>query len=269
MTDERAVPIWHEALEARVSASMEHIAQELGETEKKINHVLHIMENLEVAPVEPDRTELYAAFVKAQDEIKNATVNVINDFTHKKYADLSSVMDAVRKPLAANGLAIMQFTADESQSILGIRTLLVHESGQSIEDVITMSPPKLDPQGVGSCRTYMRRYAVLALIGIAGAVDDDAEGSNKDPNDYPRITPGEVDKVLYHAEEVLGERADEVVKRMLKGVFSGASCVGDIREGQSAAAIQAIDNAKKLIDKKAAKAKKDEAVERKEAKEAK
>ena len=222
-----------------------------------------------MTPATPDRTELFKALIAAQLEIKNASVNVDNEFTGKKYADLASVMDAVREPLANHGLAIIQLTADVNEEILGIRTMLIHESGQSISDVITMRPVKTDPQGIGSCRTYMRRYAVLAICGIAGAVDDDGQGATGGPNDYPRISTAEAESIIYHADETLGDRADEVVSRMLAGVFQGITSVGDIREGEAATAINAIDNAKKLIDKKAKAAAKKEADDAKDAKDSK
>lgn len=258
-----------DALTETLMAMSRDIRENLSDTDAAISLVNGRLHALEQTPAQPDRTELFAAFVKAQANIKNATLNTDNEFTKKKYADLASVMDAVRGPLAEQGLAIMQFTHDPGQGMLGIRTLLVHTSGQCIEDVITMHPPKNDPQGVGSCRTYMRRYAVLALIGIAGAVDDDAENTKKGPEEYDRITVAETESIIYHADELLGDRADEVVARMLKGVFMGASCVGDIAAGQAPAAIQAIDNAHKLIEKKAKAAAKQEDAARKAAKEEK
>ena len=283
------------ALDERVTVNADHIATELGKLEARAQSTSDVLEALSsdflnshnglsdqfsslealvnrlATPPEPKPThaERFKALIAAQLEINNATLNVDNDFTKKKYADLASVMDAVRIPLANNGLTIIQLTDDPGEGVLGIRTMLVHESGQTIEDHITMSPEKFTPQGVGSCRTYMRRYAVLAICAIAGAIDDDGEGAQKDPNDYPRISTSEAESIIYHADETLGDRADEVVRRMLMGVFGGINAVGDIREGEAAAAIQAIDNAKKLIDKKAKTAEKKETAEKREADESK
>lgn len=204
---------------------------------------------LNSAPDTPDRKEIYTALAKAQQEIKNADANIENEFLNKKYADLASCLNAVRGPLSDNGIAVIQLTEDQSPTVLGIRTILAHESGQTIEDVITMSPPKLDPQGVGSCRTYMRRYSLIALCGIAGALDDDAEGTKKDPNDYPRISVGETEAIIYKADELFGERADAAVAKMLAKVFGGVAVVGDIREGEKDVAIKALENSKKLMER--------------------
>jgi hypothetical protein len=217
-------------------------------------------------PVEPDRAEIYGALAAAQQEIVNADANIENDFLKKKYADLASCLNAVRGPLSKNGIALIQLTEDQSASVLGIRTILAHSSGQTIEDVITMSPPKLDPQGIGSCRTYMRRYAVIAMCGIAGALDDDAEATKADPNDYARISTGEVEKIIYHADELFEEKADDMVSYMLKKIFPKAGCVGDIPEGEAKVALTYLDKAKALKEKKLAEAEKAEKAEQKKAK---
>ena len=219
---------------------------------------LEALVNKKLAPPKPERAELYTALAAAQMEIENADANIENEFLKKKYADLASCLNAVRGPLSKNGLAIIQLTEDPGQGVLGIRTILAHTSGQTIEDVITMAPPKMDPQGVGSCRTYMRRYSLIALCGIAGALDDDAEGTKTDPNDYPRISVSEVEKIIYQADELFADHADDAVKLMLQRVFGGIAVVGDIREGEMQTALTYLDNAKKARDKKLTKAKKDE-----------
>jgi len=248
---EQKTPIWHEALSDKVDAVINHTATQLGKLESQTHATSDVLEqlstdfleshnglsdqfksleacvnNMSVVPTRVDRSAIYTALAAAQVEINNAVTKTKNEFTNKDYADLASVLDAVRPHLSVNGIALFQITEDVSNSILGIRTVLAHgESGQTIEDVITMSPPKLDPQGIGSCRTYMRRYAILALCGIAGAKDDDAEKTKA------RLEPSEVEKILYHADELFGgEHADDAVELMLKNVFSGedAKVIGDI-----------------------------------------
>ena len=235
--------------------SHEALSDQVG---RDIGHVTHRMDNIEKPPT-PDRAELYKALAAAQLEIHNAELNQEMTSTNYnfRYADLASVMNAVRKPLAKNGLAIVQLTADESDSKLGIRTLLVHTSGQTISDIITMSPPKLDPQGVGSCRTYMRRYAVLAMCGIAGSVDDDAERTKKNPEDYERISHEEIDSILLLADKLFEDRADWVIQQMVEKTFD-ITHVSQIKAGEANLAVTRLKNtdrrekalAKKGADKK-------------------
>ena len=87
------------------------------------------------------------------------------------YAPLDTVLAAVRGPLAANGLAVSQLL-DGGDLV----TLLLHESGESLSGRWTL-PPHQDIQGLGSAVTYLRRYALQALLGIASEEDDDGNAS--------------------------------------------------------------------------------------------
>jgi hypothetical protein len=275
MTDEKTGTL--EGLNKKVDAVIDHTATQLGKLEEDaattrqvfregMNAMAERLAALEEAPKGPDRAELYKALAAAQLEIENAEQNVSNEFLKNKYADLASCFNAVRKPLASNGLSIIQLTEDPGSGVLGIRTILAHESGATIEDLITMAPPKMDPQGVGSCRTYMRRYSLMAICGIAGAADDDAEATKKDPNDYERISVAECEKIIYRADELFGDRADAAVRKMLGKVFGGIAVVGDIKAGEADVALNALENAKKLMDKQEAAAKAKEEAAQKEAK---
>lgn len=248
-------PVWTE-LENRIKEQghtlelthnkLELIENRLASNDKNIAMLAGDLVEMKKTPPTPDKSEIYGALAKAQESIHNATTNTDNEFTKKKYANLASVMDAVRKPLAENGIALFQVTEDPGQGVLGIRTVLAHESGQTIQDVITMAPPKLDPQGIGSCRTYMRRYAVLAMCGIAGAADDDAESTKADPEDYERLTSAEVDKVLMQADEMFGDRTDAVIAKMLDRVF-GLKRLGDVKAGEFDVVMNQLKNANKLM----------------------
>jgi len=234
-----------------------------------VRHAHDRMDTIEAPPAAaPDMSELFTALVAAQLEIKNADANVDNEFTNKKYANLASVMDAVRGPLASNGLTIIQLTAtkeevaevDDRPNAIGIKTILAHTSGRFIEDVIAMLPPKDDPQGIGSCRTYMRRYGVLGICAIAGAIDDDAEGTKAGTAEYERITKQEAEAILVKADELFGERADAALAKMLSRLFGGIERVGDIKAGEAAVAVTSLENAAetmaKTAEKKAAEEKK-------------
>ena len=84
-----------------------------------------------------------------------------------KYAPLDTILAAVRAPLADNGLAIVQLL-DEDVLV----TSLLHESG-AILSGRTPIPQTEGIQAYGSAITYLRRYAIQALLGIAAEEDDD------------------------------------------------------------------------------------------------
>ena len=126
-------------------------------------------------------SELAAALAAAQGMMENAVMNRVNPHFKSKYADLAAIFDAARKPLSANGLAIVQTIGDGV-----LHTRLLHASGQWIASEHPL-PMSGRPQEIGSALTYARRYSLSALIGIAADEDDDATGAEKAhrPNGKP------------------------------------------------------------------------------------
>ena len=134
--------------------------------------------------------EIAGALAKAQAKIKNATKESENPFFHSRYADLASVWDACREPLAENGIAVVQspeYVPDTNMVVL--ETMLTHSSGQWMASQLTGIPVKevnetvdgqkvrkevesRTPQAIGSCITYLRRYALAAFVGVAPEDDD-------------------------------------------------------------------------------------------------
>lgn len=117
--------------------------------------------------------ELMAALSKAQGEILGAKADQKNTYFNSKYADLASVINAIREPLAKYGLAHSQLVSG-SDGAITVTTILGHSSGQFISDSVSFKPQKTDPQSAGSAVSYFRRYSLGAIVGIA-QVDDDAE----------------------------------------------------------------------------------------------
>lgn len=130
-------------------------------------------------------SELAKALAKAQSKIKNAIKDSTNPHFKSKYADLASVWEAVREPLTSNGLSIVQ-TFSNIENKISCTTMLLHESGQFIKDTMTMTPQQNTPQAQGSCATYLRRYMLQAIAGVAPDDDDgNAATGNGVPNGKP------------------------------------------------------------------------------------
>jgi ERF superfamily protein len=137
--------------------------------------------------------ELAAALSKAQGEMQAAIKDKINPFFKSSYADLGSVWDAARPVLSKYGLCVMQTTeimSGEGAKIVMVTTL-AHTSGQWVKSYLPLNPAKSDSQGIGAALTYLRRYALSAIVGVVCDDDDDGEtavgrGKNngKPSNDY-------------------------------------------------------------------------------------
>ena len=116
---------------------------------------------------------LAAALCKAQAQMGGAAKSADNPFFKSKYADLSSVVQAIKEPFADNGLAYVQFPIS-TQSAIGVVTRLMHESGEWLEQEFYMPLQKLDAQSAMGLITYARRGALMAVAGIP-AQDLDGE----------------------------------------------------------------------------------------------
>ena len=133
---------------------------------------------------------LAAALAKAQVELVNPEKSMVATMPADgrgaakqtfRYAPLSSGLDIVRKTLGHHEIATVQATAiDRAAGIVNVTTTLAHSSGEwiasdwpvcSLEDIAS-------PKQMGAALTYARRYALFALVGIAGEDDLDAPDLN-------------------------------------------------------------------------------------------
>lgn len=116
--------------------------------------------------------ELALALSKAQGMMTFAVKDKTNPHFRSDYADLASVLNAIREPLSKNDLAISQLP--DGQNLV---TLLMHKSGQWLSSITPILTTKNDAQGYGSGMTYARRYALASIAGIAQDDDDGHEAS--------------------------------------------------------------------------------------------
>lgn len=136
------------------------------------------------------KKELFAALVKAQKEIKNPIKNQINRGVQgaPKYANLEDTLaDYVRPVLTKYGLAVIQdVISSEDGTAVGVKTYIIHESGEYFETSILSCQINVpiskegrkiltEGQATGVCITYLRRYSLNAALGING--DKDTDGS--------------------------------------------------------------------------------------------
>jgi hypothetical protein len=122
--------------------------------------------------------EIAAAYTKAQPKIEGAVKDKTNPAFRSKYADLGSVVDAIKGPLSEHGLAFVQCPHDADHAAR-VETVLIHESGEWMSlGEVTVPVTKIDAHGFGSALTYARRYGLLAAFGVAPE-DDDGNGAAK------------------------------------------------------------------------------------------
>lgn len=125
--------------------------------------------------------ELAAALAKAQGEITSAIEDKTNPHFKSSYASLNSVWGACRLPLSRNGLAVIQNMTGSNDQLILITTL-AHSSGQWVKSILPITSAKATPQALGSAITYMRRYSLAALVGVAPNEDDDDAEEAEQPS---------------------------------------------------------------------------------------
>jgi len=115
-------------------------------------------------------TKAHCSFIKQIGKIEE-TGN--NPFHNSSYATLEGVLSVVNPVLAANGLSVNQ-TYDHIEGRTILKTHLRHVSGEEIVSSAlypeTSGKNKLHDWG-GNC-TYMRRYTLLAILGICAGIED-------------------------------------------------------------------------------------------------
>jgi hypothetical protein len=136
---------------------------------------------------------LAAALAKAQAEItnpeKSLTATIELPFPRQgqrtfRYAPLSTGLDIIRKCLGQHEIATVQATAiDRDTGLIKLITTLVHASGEWVSSdwPVCLATETSAPHRMGAALTYARRYALFALVGIAGEDDLDAPDMRSAP----------------------------------------------------------------------------------------
>ncbi|SRR6266566_504516 len=117
---------------------------------------------------------LAKALLKAQAALQPAVKDSTNPFFKSSYAGLESIWNACRAALQSNGLTVTQFPGYSvgDPPFATLTTVLVHESGEWIAGTAGAPLKQSDAQGVGSALTYLRRYALAAVVGVVTEDDD-------------------------------------------------------------------------------------------------
>lgn len=130
------------------------------------------------------------AMAQAQSEIENAKADSENPHFGSTYADLASIIAAVRAPLAKAGIARHQALFTRNGEV-GVRTSLIHVSGEWMASTV-WCPFEGTPQKLGSVVTYLRRYSLAAAVGLAQEDDDANAAEGARPKARRSITKPEI-----------------------------------------------------------------------------
>lgn len=108
-----------------------------------------------------------------------------NEHLRTTYADLAAVWNAIRAPLQAHGMLVVQEPVPCQRGALVTTTLVHIESGQWRSSTIYIPARKADAQAFGSALSYARRYSLLTVLSL-NTTDDDGHQATLPP---PAATP--------------------------------------------------------------------------------
>lgn len=166
------------------------------------------------------------ALLAAQKAITFAAKDAVNPHYKSKYADLPTVIDAVKPALNEAGIVFIQSASPSEPGYLAMTTRLMHQSGEWIEDTATLPLPKADPQGYGSASTYARRYGLAAICGLYQD-DDDGNAAQKTATQAPApVQPMTLNDEQIASIEALASEVNVPLKKILDK--AGVSALNEI-----------------------------------------
>ena len=140
--------------------------------------------------------KLGIALSKAQAEMPAVKFDSKNPFLKNKYASLGAIIETSKTILGKHGLSIVQHIGGDG-NYMEVETVLLHESGQWMSH--NASLPVMEqkgltiPQSSGSVLTYLRRYALAAVLGMYS--DEDTDGGSAETDSPPVNKKAEAVKI--------------------------------------------------------------------------
>ena len=120
--------------------------------------------------------DLAAALSKAQGEV--AAAKKTSKGNYGAYANITEILEVATPALTNHGLALSLFPSGYD----GLTCILSHASGQWMQETCRQKiANENDPQKRASAITFMRKSAVISILGV-GAEDDDGQNLTDDAN---------------------------------------------------------------------------------------
>jgi hypothetical protein len=118
---------------------------------------------------------IYKKLLEVQKEVGAISKDSTNPFFNSEYFDINGLVKHVNPILSKNGLVLLQPISEGKQGSL----IVDSETGEQVESWLEL-PKENNPQKLGSCITYYRRYTLCSLLGLQAGDDDANLGSSVD-----------------------------------------------------------------------------------------
>ena len=153
------------------------------------------------------KTTIYTAFIAAQAEFGSAVKASTNPHFKSRYADLSSVLEAVLPALNKHGLGLT-YRVHDCDNGVRLEAVVIHLSGEELSSGILHVPvAKNDAQAMGSALSYGKRYLASGLFSLQTSEDDDGNAATASvkaiTNVSRNITPTKYDISALEGDQML------------------------------------------------------------------
>ena len=191
-------------------------------------------------------TASMAAFKKNPPKIhkdKHVSFTTSKGTTAYNHATLANVTEKINSALSTHGLHA-SWRTDQKDKLITVTCTITHELGHSESTSLSASPDesggKNSIQAIGSSVSYLCRYTLLALTGLATYdQDSDGMGAKEEPKTITTDQSTEIDDLL---ADVYGDKLAQFKPQWLKWI--GSESVDEIPAPKYRTAIDALNAAK-------------------------
>lgn len=199
----------------------------------KLKELLDVQERWEAIQAKKSYVVAMSEFKANPPEIlkdKTVSYQTSKGVTDYKHATLSNVTTCINKALSMHGLTASWITSQDNGSVK-VTCRITHIEGHSEETALSAPPDSTGSknaiQSIGSTVTYLQRYTLLALTGLATYdQDDDGKGAGNEPKEKPELPkPNEKEQIaldaIYKNLEASLPEDRVLLKEKIPGIFYG------------------------------------------------
>lgn len=171
------------------------MAMQKGYSPELIKQMMDLNERYEANEARKAYHEAMAAFKADPPDIgkdKKVSFDVGNRTTSYTHASLANVTEKINRALSQHGLSA-GWTTVQTEKGITVTCTITHKFGHSESTSLTAAPDtsgsKNAIQAVGSTVSYLERYTILALTGLATRdMDDDGKGTEVEYIDEKQLS---------------------------------------------------------------------------------
>lgn len=190
-----------------------------------------------------EHADIYEALVAFQAELPTVTKDSEADtgkYTYR-YTSLDKLVETILPVLNKHGIGYVA-APDTVDGLAVLNARLVHKGGTSFGGNYPLGNPNIPAQSMGSALSYARRYALLALTGVAPAGEDDdgaaASSAQAQANEPAKVSQtsaqalrAEMGSLITAENKVTGEDANTIMAEVSGGKEPKDWTAADLKKG--------------------------------------